>query len=483
MDRNVVTRFAPSPTGFMHIGSVRTALFAYLFARQHAGAFILRIEDTDKEREVSGSTTHIQESLSWLGLTYDHGPDAPGPFGSCIQSERLDSYHAYAQRLIECGHAYADPRTSEEIAALKAAATSAEQPFFFRDHRPSDPPTWDGSQPLRFKLPAVKRYTWHDAVRGELTAGEETLDDLILIKSDGYPTYNFAHIVDDHEMGVTHVMRGDEFISSMPKFLSLYEALELPLPVFATLPPILRPDRSKKLGKRDGAKDILEYRTDGYLPEALVNFLALTGWNPGTDEEIFTQTELIERFSLSQIQRAGAVFNEEKLRWMNGEHLKRRSTAEQVAYVRNALTECCGDLPQFSPEQAERLTPTVLERSRTTAEIREAAAAGEYDFAFQTPEYERELLRFKQDADVTAAGPRLSHVIHLLEDTDFSTPEAIKAALWPYAEEEGRGAVLWPTRVALTGRERSPDPFTVAYVIGQTEALRRLKTACAKIGG
>ncbi|MCA9361766.1 glutamate--tRNA ligase, partial [Candidatus Kaiserbacteria bacterium] len=270
MDRNtekVVTRFAPSPTGFLHIGGVRTALYAYLFARKHAGTFILRIEDTDKNREVEGSIHHIEESLRWLGIEWDFGPDKPGDFGSCLQSDRLDIYKKYAAQLVEKGLAYPDPYTEEEMAAFRAAAAAEKRPFVFRHHRPDTFAEWDGTKPLRFKVPEIKRSEWHDVVRGTLTAGEETLDDFIILKADGYPTYNFAHIIDDHEMGVTHVMRGEEFIASTPKFLSLYDALEIKRPIFVTLPPIMGPDGKKKLSKRDGAKDLLEYRDDGYLPE------------------------------------------------------------------------------------------------------------------------------------------------------------------------------------------------------------------------
>src|SRR5665213_3666874 len=279
VSEKIVTRFAPSPTGFMHIGGIRTALFAYIWARKHKGTFILRIEDTDKAREVEGSIEHIQESLRWLGIDWDYGPDKPAPFGSCIQSERLDTYTAAARDLIAKGFAYPDPHTSDETDAFKRAAEAQKRPFLIREHRPATFSAWDGVSPLRFKVPEVKRYKWYDEVRGDLEAGEEALDDFILMKGDGYPTYNFAHIVDDQHMGVNYIFRGDEFISSTPRFLSLYEALGIDRPKFATLPPILRDDKTKKLGKRDGAKDILDYRGDGYLPDAMVNFLAFIGWN------------------------------------------------------------------------------------------------------------------------------------------------------------------------------------------------------------
>lgn len=472
----IVTRFAPSPTGFMHIGGVRTALYAYLYAKKMSGEFILRIEDTDKNREVEGSIAHIQESLKWLGIDWDYGPDKPGPFGSCLQSDRLDIYKKYALNLIEKGCAYPDPYTDEERAAFRQKAQDEKRPFLFRDHRPLTFDEWDGTRPLRFKVPEIKRYAWHDEVRGELSSGEEMLDDFILIKSDGYPTYNFAHIVDDLEMNVTHVMRGEEFIASMPKFLSLYDALEIDRPKFITLPPIMGPDGKKKLSKRDGAKDLLEYKTDGYLPEAMVNFLALIGWNPGGNEEIFSRDELLEKFSIDKIQKSGGAFNEEKLKWMNKEHIGKLSDEERVVYVLSAL-------PEHDPDILTKLAPTILERTHTTAEIRDANGAGEYDWAFQTIEYDTELLKWKNDDNVSAALPRLQKAIELLKGADFSAPETIKDALWRYAEEVGKGELLWPLRVALSGKERSPDPFTCAYVLGSAETLVRLKTACDKIEG
>ena len=271
----IVTRFAPSPTGFMHVGSVRTALYAWLWAKKNKGTFILRIEDTDKAREVEGSIDHIIESLRWLGIFWDEGPDKGGPHAPYLQSQRLESYKKYAQMLLEKGYAYPDPLTEEEVENFRKKAEEDKKVFLYRDHRPETVLPWDGTQPLRFKVPQIQEYTWHDEVRGELHAGVEALDDFILIKSDGYPTYNFAHIIDDHLMSVTHIMRADEFISSTPKFLSLYEGLDIVPPVFATLPPILRNDKTKKLGKRDGAKDILEYRKEGFLPQAMINFLLL----------------------------------------------------------------------------------------------------------------------------------------------------------------------------------------------------------------
>jgi len=461
---------------------MRTALYAWLWARKNNGTFILRIEDTDKAREVPGSREHLMESLVWLGINWDYGPDKPGPFGSCIQSERLPSYQKWAQVLIDKGLAYPDPYTDEELETFRAQATAEKKPYLYRNHRPTSFDVWDGTKPLRLKVPEIKRYTWFDAARGELSAGEEMLDDIILIKSDGYPTYNFAHIIDDHEMGVTHIMRADEFISSTPKFLSIYDALGFSYPTFVTLPPILRDDRTKKLGKRDGAKDILEYRTEGYLPEAMANFLALIGWNPGTEQELFTTEELIASFDINRIHAAGAALNEEKLAWMNRQHLLKKDEVFLRDYVRSALGESITSSAQWDEDRFTRLLPTILERTSTAVDIKTADEAGEYSYAFSTPEYDVSLLQWKNDDSVAAAKPRLLHVRALLATTDFSSPESIKTAIWPYADEVGKGEVLWPLRTALSGKAQSPDPFTLAYILGQSETIARLQIACDKIG-
>lgn len=480
-DNKIVTRFAPSPTGFMHIGGIRTALFSYLYARKHNGTFILRIEDTDKEREVAGSIEHIQTSLTWLGIEWDYGPNKPGPFGPCIQSQRLDTYKAYAQTLIDKGLAYPDPYTKEEVDAFREQATQSKKPFLFRNHRPDTFEVWDGTKPLRLKAPFIKRYQWDDAVRGTLEAGEEMVDDIIIIKADGYPTYNFAHIIDDLLMGVTHIMRGDEFISSMPKFLSIYDALQIPYPTFISLPPILNDERTKKLGKRDGAKDILAYKEEGYLSETMLNFLSLTGWNPGTEQELFSKDALIQAFEISGIQKAGAAFNEEKLLWMNKEYLQKLTNEEFFVYVKAALPQALLSSPHYSDEILMRLLATIKERIHIQKEITLAAEMGEYDFAFITPDVQAELLKWKNDAHSADALPRLLKAHQLLENADFANADSIKDALWGYAEEVGKGELLWPLRVAITGKERSPDPFISACIIGKAETLLRIQNACGKI--
>jgi glutamyl-tRNA synthetase len=485
-NNKVVTRFAPSPTGFMHIGGIRTALFAYLWARKNGGTFILRIEDTDKEREVAGSIEHIQKALAWLGIEWDYGPDKKAPFGSCIQSERLPTYKEFAEKLMAAGHAYPDPYTQVEVDGFRKQSEAAKKPFLFRDYRPATFGAWDGKSSLRFKVPEIARTKWHDAVRGDLEAGEEALDDFILMKGDGYPTYNFAHIIDDHLMGVTHIMRADEFISSTPRFLSLYRALGITPPVFVTLPPILRDDRTKKLGKRDGAKDIMEYRAEGYLPEAMVNFLALIGWNPGTEEEFFTMKDLIAKFEIEKIHKAGAAYNEEKLAWFNRQHILRLSDDSFAEHAATFLPE------SISTKSAafRRLLPIIKEKITLFNEIPALfSAEGELRFVTVEPDYQVDKLLWKKDPSKEKAAKHLSEAKSLLismpadsfTDDAPKTAEAIKTAIMPYAEANGRGDVLWPLRFAITGQDKSPDPFMSAALIGQTEALRRIDLALEKL--
>lgn len=483
-NKKVVTRFAPSPTGYMHIGGVRTALYAWAYARKHNGTFILRIEDTDKAREVEGSIDHIIETLRWLGITWDEGPDIGGPHAPYLQSQRLDSYRKYAQILIDKGLAYADPYTQEELDAFRAKADAEKRPFLYRDHRPENPPVWDGTTPLRLKITDVKQTEWTDVVRGDLKAGPEALDDFILIKSDGYPTYNLSHIIDDLEMGVTHIMRADEFISSTPKFLALYDALGIERPHFATLPPIMAPDGKKKLGKRDGAKDTLDYRNEGYLPEAIINFIAYIGWSPEDDREIFTPEEFIQIFDISRIHHSGGGFNVEKLDWINREHLKLLSYEEKEEYISKFIPESLKKLPSYTNTIIHNITPIIMERIAKGSDIVKMAEDGELTYFFGKPTYDKDSLFFKS-SKIEASNKYeilagyLSHVISLIEninDSDF-TKEKIKDAIWPYAEEVGRGDILWPIRYALSGLDKSPDPFMLLEILGKKESMDRLNVA------
>jgi glutamyl-tRNA synthetase len=475
-NKKVITRFAPSPTGFLHIGGVRTAIFAYLWARKNNGTFILRIEDTDKKREVAGSIDHIIKSLKWIGIDWDYGPDKENPFGSVLQSQRLETYREWAEKLIEKGFAYTDPYTEEEVESFRKKAELDKKPFLYRDYRPKETTKWELGKTLRFKVKEIKRYNWTDAVRGQLSAGEEALDDFVLIKADGYPTYNFAHIIDDLNMGVTHIFRSDEFISSTPRFLSLYEALEIEPPVFATLPPILGTSRKKKLSKRDGAKDVLDYKEDGILPEALFNFLTFIGFNPGGEKEIYTKDELVEVFDLSKIQISGGVFNEEKLLWMNKEHIKKLDRKTQFKFVLDNIPDVIKNSDLFSEERLEKMLDLIIDRIEKWSDIKTLFDEGEISYFFQKPEFDQKLLVWKE-GDLETSKKHLAFVKNILENTDdsfFQTPEQIKTVLWDYAEKEGRGNVLWPLRVALTGKEKSPDPFTMLSILGKKESLSRL---------
>ena len=359
--------------------------------------------------------------------------------------------------------------TEEELEGFRKKAEEDKKVFLYRDHRPETVLPWDGTQPLRFKVPQIQEYTWHDEVRGELHAGIEALDDFILIKSDGYPTYNFAHIIDDLEMGVTHIMRADEFIASTPKFLSLYEALGIQRPHFVTLPPILGKEGTKKLGKRDGAKDILDYRKEGYLPGALVNFLALLGWNPGGDKEIFTEQELIEAFSIERIHKSSAMFNEEKLLWMNKEHLK----FEKEEVVFSAVQEYMKDYPE---DLLKRALPSVLDRISYYGELL-SVEPNEFHFLISAPTPDIEKVVWK-DSGKASALTHLRAVRNMLLMTDFSSAETVKSSIMPYAEVSGKGDVLWPLRVTLSGQEKSIDPFTLCYILGKDETLQRIDTMC-----
>lgn len=486
-NQKVITRFAPSPTGFMHVGGVRTALYAWLLAKKSGGQFILRIEDTDKEREVEGSIEHIKKSLLWLGLKWDQGPDIGGEHSPYIQSERLDLYKKYAEKLIKKGLAYADTSSEEETDVLRKTAEEEKKPFLFRDYRPTSSPVWDGSQPLRFKVPELKRYEWKDLVWGNLSAGPEALDDFILIKSDGYPTYNFAHIVDDIEMGVTHVVRGQEFISSTPKFLSIYDALGVVPPHFVTTPPIMGADGKKKLGKRDGAKDIMEYEHEGYLPETMLNYLAFLGFNPGGEKEIYAIEELVELFDINKIQRSGAQWSDDKLNWMNKEHMKRlpENIRDNEIVTRLKKNSLINQNQKINDGNfLLKLCPIISDHISKWGDIDIMIGAGELDYFFNSPQYEKNQLFWKGKITVEETKKHLEFVLNTLKnepEESFSDAEKIKNLVFDYATENGRGEVLWPVRVALSGRDKSPDPFTLIYILGKEETILRINRALDKL--
>jgi glutamyl-tRNA synthetase len=467
--KSVRTRFAPSPTGYLHVGGIRTAVFAWLVARQSGGQFILRLEDTDKKREVRGSDQHVMDSLKALGLNYDEGPDIGGPYQPYRQSERLDSYQQWAKQLIEAGRAYADPYTSAEVQAFRERAQAAKQPFLYRKHRPDNPPIWDGSQPLRFKSDP-KPYKWHDFVMGDISTGPEVVDDFILIKSDGYPTYNFAHIVDDSEMRVTHVIRGQEFISSVPNYLNLYEALGVEPPILATVPHILGPDGQKKLSKRDNAKDVLDYLRDGFLPEALVNFIASLGWNDGSEQEIFYRTELIKKFSLDRVQRSSAHFDERRLLWMNGHYIREL-----------ALDDLYDQTSTFWPTEAQnadkaykkQVLGLVQERLKYFAELPELVRFFFVDLPVD-PKLISEHKQLKKLSQ-TELQDLLKQARDSLEASDFSVDD-LTERLNQLLEQTGqKPAVLFSLiRIATTQAPASPGLAGTLAVLGKERGLSRL---------
>jgi glutamyl-tRNA synthetase len=372
--------------------------------------------------------------------------------------------------LIEKDFAYADPYTEEEIENFRKKSEAEKKPFLFREHRPGNFAEWDGTKPLRFKVRELKRTEWKDVVWGELAAGPEALDDFILIKSDGYPTYNFAHVVDDIEMGITHVMRGQEFISSTPKFLSLYEAFGVNPPLFVTTPPIMGPDGKKKLSKRDGAKDILEYKNEGYLPETMINYLAFLGFNPGGEKEVFEREELIKVFDLNKIQRSGAQWNDDKLNWLNKEHIKLLPKEE---IEKNILEKLPEEL------KISKLVPIILERINKWGDVSEMVTRGELDFFFKQPDYEKSKLVYKNiSPEKISDNLKLAiNALEKMEDDDFNL-ENIKNALMSIADKlDSRGEMLHPVRFALSGLDKSPDPFTIASILGKNETISRLQKA------
>ncbi len=474
-NKTVRTRFAPSPTGFMHVGGVRTALFAWLIARQNNGQFILRIEDTDQNREVEGSADHIIRTLNALGLNYDEGPNKPGNFGPYTQSQRLDIYNKWAQKLIDSGRAYADPYTKEQLDEFRDQARASKQPFLYRNYRPENPPKWDGKTALRFKSDP-KNYQWHDEVMGDLKTGPEVIDDFILVKSDGFPTYNFAHIVDDAEMQITHVIRGQEFISSQPNFLNLYEALGLDFPVFATMPHILAPSGQKKLSKRDNAKDVLDYLNEGYLPETLINFIASMGWNDGTTQEIFSTNELIEKFSLDRVGKSGARFDEDRLVWMNGQHIRNLSDEKLKQMAEKFWPQTAQDQPQ---ELKDKILHLVKDRLKTFADLPTLTS-----YFFAKPAINWELIsQSKQLKKLSAEEIRqlLEASKNKLGQTNFTADEIQIALNELLAETNSKPAVLFSLiRTIITWSPFSPQLNETMEILGKEKVIAAIDEAIEK---
>ena len=477
----VITRFAPSPTGYIHIGNVRSAIYPYLLARQKDGKMILRIEDTDRARYVEGATELIEDTLEWLGLNWDEGPIVGGPHAPYFQSERTEIYHDYARRLIAEGRAYADPTPPEKIEAYRKECNTKKIPFLYRNFRPDTTPEWQPGIPLRFKADPKPR-EWHDEVMGDMSAGPEVQDDIILIKKDGYPTYNFAHIVDDAEMSVTYVMRGVEYLSSTPNYLALYEALKLPVPKLVSLPHILAPQGNKKLGKRDGAKSVTEYRDDGVLAEAMLNYLACLGWNDGTEQEIYTKDELIKNFSLTRIQSSGARYDETKLLWLNGQWLRKIYT-EQGAKTLYARTI------NFWPESAAtyddeyrlEVLSIIYDRLKTLSDLRDMTT-----YFFEDPEINLDMLlqnKFLKKLSESELENLLKQSIAKLTDVKEWDADTLQTVLNDLLRETGKkpAELFSLIRIAISFAPFSPALNLTMSVLGRETTLARLNATARAI--
>lgn len=461
---SVRTRFAPSPTGYLHVGGIRTALFAWLVARQNNGQFILRIEDTDQAREVTGAEAHIIKSLQALGLEFDEGPFR--------QSDRVKEgiYTEYAKQLLTAGRAYVDPYTPEEVQKFREQAQKDKKPFLYRNHRPESPSTnWQPGQTLRFKSDP-KAYKWQDAVMGDLSAGAEAIDDFVLIKADGFPTYNFAHIVDDHDMDISHVIRGQEFIASVPNYLNLYEALGFERPILATMPHILNEQGNKKLSKRDGAKDILDYIRDGFLPEALRSFIATLGWNDGTTQETFTTDELIAKFSLDRVGKSGAHFDERRLHWVNGHFVREMPLDDLYKQAVAYWPEQAKDADDNYKKQVLGLTQ---ERLKYLAELPELTQSFFADLPVdpQLISDNKQLKKF----EASELKALLEQARASLEQSDFSADD-LTSRLNNLLETTGQkpGVLFSLIRIATTQAPASPGLAETLAVLGKETALRRI---------
>ena len=481
--KKVVTRFAPSPTGYIHIGNLRSAILPYLLARQTKGTYILRIEDTDRARYVEGATELIMETLKWVGVNWDEGPDVGGPNNPYYQTQRTETYYQWAQKLVDAGMAYADTRSPEEIDKLRKDAAAKKMPFLARNYRPAKTPKWKIGLPLRFKQTKLEPVEWDDAVYGKMSAGPEVLDDFILIKADGLPTYNFGHIVDDAEMKITHAFRGQEYLSSMPNYLTLYDALGLERPVLVHMPHILRPDGRKKLGKRDGAKSAADYRDDGVLPEAMLNFLACLGWNDGSEQEIYSMDELIAKFSIDRIQRAGARFDEQKLIWMNGQWI-RKLYAENPTELYARAEKFWGEAAKNASEkQKHAIFDIIYDRLKTLADLSDMTG-----YFFADPEVDLQMLtqnKFLSKLSEEELQNLLQAAVKKLNAVENWKAEKLQEALNELlAETNQKPAVLFSAiRIALSFAPFSPALPETTAVLGKKVTLARLNAVVRALSG
>ncbi|HHS50829.1 MAG TPA: glutamate--tRNA ligase [candidate division Zixibacteria bacterium] len=473
-------RFAPSPTGLPHVGVIRTAIFDWLLARHYHGQFILRIEDTDRSRYVEGAVEEIIGALKWLGMDIDEGPgQIGGDHGPYFQSKRLSLYHRYADYLVESGKAYWCDCSAERLDELRASQEAAKQDIRYdnlcRELALEGSPG-DGKHVLRFKIPEGGTTTFHDELRGDITVENATLDDLVLIKRDGFPTYHFACCIDDHHMAISHVLRGEEWIPSAPKHQLIYEAIGAEPPKFVHVPVILGPDK-KKLSKRHGATNVLEYKNMGYLPEALFNFLALIGWNPGDDEEILPREELVEKFSVERINTSAGVFDIEKLDWMNGAYIRAMDTGELTSRLKPFMAEwgwIDGNWEPWGEDYVESVVELMKERMNRLTELREKAGFFFEDFdGFDPADVKKS---FRGD-DILS---RLRMVRDALANCDFSLT-ALESAVRGTADalEVGAGKIIHPVRLAASGVTAGPGLFEMLELLGKDRVLARIDKAIA----
>lgn len=477
----VRTRFAPSPTGYMHLGNLRSALYTYLYAKKHGGKFILRIEDTDQSRYVEGAVDVIYNTLRDIGMQWDEGPDVGGAYGPYVQSERKAMYLPYAEQLVREGKAYYCFCTNEELDARREAALAEGEVWKYDKHclhlSPEEVKARIAAgEPyvIRQNVPLTGEASFDDVLYGHIAVNCADLDDMILIKADGMPTYNFANVIDDHTMAITHVMRGNEYLSSTPKYNLLYEAFGWEKPVYIHMTPIMR-DLSHKLSKRDGDAYYEDYLKKGYLKEAIVNYVALLGWNPGDEREFFTLEELCQAFDVDGMSKSPAIFDVNKLTWMNAEYVRRLSPEE---FSRHAL-------PYYEQAGVASMDTSVLcrilqQRTEVFTQIPEMV-----DFLTALPEYDAELFtnkKSKTDAEVSAQV--LDMAIPALEALPDWTEEALHDTLIGLAERNGmkNGTMLWPVRIAMAGKAVTPGgPFEIGILLGRVETLRRLKLGREKL--
>jgi len=481
----VRTRFAPSPTGFMHLGGLRTALYNYLFAKKNHGKFILRIEDTDQGRYVEGATEVIYNTLRDSGMQWDEGPDVGGEYGPYIQSERKDLYLPYAKQLVESGHAYYCFCTECELQARRAAAEAKGLVFKYDKHclnlsKSEVEQRLAEGQPyvIRLNAPTEGTSTYTDLVYGEMSFPNDTLDDMVLIKADGMPTYNFANVVDDHLMHITHVMRGAEYLSSTPKYNLLYEAFGWEIPQYIHLPSVMR-DATHKLSKRDGDAYYSDYIDKGYLTEALINYLALVGWNPGDNREFFTMDELIDVFDVHRLNKAPGIFDVNKLTWFNTEYIRRMDLDTYLKQVTPWFDKVLSGHNVDYHRLAELMHERTEVFSRVPDMVRFLAELPDYDLSLYTHKGQ------KSNPDVARTALNLClPVLEAIPEDQWNETE-LHDRLMETIRESGmkNGQVLWPLRIAISGQASTPGgAMEIAYLLGKPETLRRVHLGLEKLG-